>query len=197
MGGFITAAAISAAGAAYSADRASSAAGKSRKYKHRALDEQIRQYDQTREDWAPWREAGERAIGRLEDPNAFQQSPAYNFIRDEGMRNVGNQYAVRGGGGNAMKALTDWNRNMASTEWWNWRNDQRAMAGLGTTGNQGSQQAGQWMGNQYGNWADDMSSIAYQNAMAKSDAVNSGLSNIAYGMMMNPNAKDFTNFRKR
>ena len=197
MGGFITAAVITAAGAAYSADRAASAAKKSRKWQHRALDVQEEQYKQTREDWAPWREAGKNALANLQDPNAFQASPAYDFIRGEGMRDVENRYSVRGGGGNAMKDLVNFNKNLASTEWWNWRNDQRAMAGLGTTGNQASQQAGQWYGNAYQNVADNMGSIAYQNEMAKANAVNQGLSAVGYGIMMNPNAGDFSAVRQQ
>ena len=178
----ITASVISVAGTAYGASQMGKAGSKNRKLGRLQLEEEKRQYDQTREDWAPWREAGVRAIGELEDPNAFTASPGYNFIRDEGMRDIENRYSIKGGGGNAMKALNEYNKNLASTEWWNWRNDRRAMAGLGTTGTASTQRAGEnYMAGSRG-IRNDMMSMNYYDAMNRSDALNAGLSAITYGM---------------
>jgi hypothetical protein len=104
-------------------------------------------YEQSREDWAPWRDAGTNALANTQDPDAFETSPGYQFRVDEGNRNTENLFSVKGGGGNAMRALNDYNQNMASNEYGNWFNRQLATAGLGTTGNVYSQQSGQNMSN--------------------------------------------------
>ena len=86
-----------------------------------AIAEQRRQFDLTREDLAPWREQGGNALARLGrastgDMADFNVSPDYNFRRrTEGERDIGNSFAARGGAfsGNAMKALTQFNQNLA------------------------------------------------------------------------------------
>lgn len=103
-----------------------------------ATREQARQYDQTRDDFAPWRQTGTAALGRLDrastgDMSDFYRSPGYNFVRNEGQRDIGNSFAARGGAfsGNALKALTEYNQSLASTEYGNWWNRQAGLAGAG------------------------------------------------------------------
>lgn len=98
-----------------------------------ALAENRRQYDQTRTDMMPWMEAGRGALGRLQDPNAFQASPGYNFVRNEGMRGIENSFAARGGAasGNALRRLAEFNTGLASQEHGNWWNQQAGLAGVG------------------------------------------------------------------
>ena len=55
------------AGAKIASDATKDASRESRAGMDAATAEQSRQYDQTREDYAPWREMGEGAIGRMED----------------------------------------------------------------------------------------------------------------------------------
>lgn len=116
---------------------ASSAAAKqSRKGFDAATEEQRRQFDLTRSDFAPFLESGVNALGRLDDLSAgdfssFQASPGFDFRRSEGIRDVGNVFAGRGGGGNAMKALVDFNQKLASNEFNNFFNQQLALAGGG------------------------------------------------------------------
>ena len=70
-----------------------------------ATEESRRQYDQTRQDFAPWRAGGEDALNQLQDPNQyFEKSKGYQFRLDEGTRNLENRFSVGGGGGNAMRA---------------------------------------------------------------------------------------------
>lgn len=183
MGGFVTAAVIGAAGSAYAADKAAGSAKKGRKFQWAQLEEEQRQYDQTRDDWQPWRDAGVKAIENLNDPGAFMKSPAYNFIRDEGMRDVESRYSVKGGGGNAMKALTNWNKNNAATEYWNWRGDQRGMAGLGTQGTAQTQAAGQNYLAGAGRARDNLSSLHLWQGVQDANAMNAGLSSLTYGLM--------------
>jgi hypothetical protein len=98
-----------------------------------ALAENRRQYDQTRADMLPWMQAGQGALGRLQDPNAFQASPGYNFVRNEGQRGIENSFAARGGAasGNALRALSEFNTGLASQEHGNWWNQQAGLAGVG------------------------------------------------------------------
>jgi hypothetical protein len=101
-----------------------------------AVDENRRQYDTTRADMMPWLDAGRSALGRLENPNAsFQASPDYEFVRNEGMRDIGNSFAAHGGAfsGNALRALAERNANVASGEFGNWWNRQAGVAGVGQT----------------------------------------------------------------
>jgi hypothetical protein len=117
------------------ADGAKDAARASAAGSAAALAENRRQYDTTRQDMLPWLEAGRGALGRLNDPNAFTQSPGYNFVRNEGQRGIENSFAARGGAasGNALRALSEFNTGLASQEHNNWWNQQAGMAGLGQT----------------------------------------------------------------
>lgn len=108
-----------------------------------ATAEQRRQYDQTRQDFAPWRQTGKDALGRLNamsagDMSSFQASPGYNFVRQEGQRDIGNSFAARGGAlsGNALRALTQYNQSLASNEFGNFWNRQAGLAGVGQSATQ-------------------------------------------------------------
>jgi hypothetical protein len=109
-----------------------------------SIEELRRQYEQNRADQMPWLEAGRSALGRLQDPNGFQASPDYEFRRNQGMRGIGNYFGARGGAfsGNALKALNEYNSNLASGEFGNWFNRQASMAGLGQATAQGLGAAG-------------------------------------------------------
>ena len=69
------------------------------------------------------------------DPSVFQQSPGYQFIRDEGQRDLGNSFAARGGAfsGNALRGLSQFNQGLASQDYYNFVNQLNNMAGLGQT----------------------------------------------------------------
>lgn len=82
------------------------------------------------------------------DMSAFFTSPGYQFRRDEGMRGINNSFAARGGAlsGNALRALTDFNSNIASSEFGNYVNQLAGIAGVGqsatnTTATFGAQNA--------------------------------------------------------
>ena len=169
-----------------SADRAASKNSKTlNKGQNKSVAEQSRQYDQTRDDLAPWREAGEISLGNLADPNAnFQASPDYEFRRDEGMRGLGNVYGVKGGGGNAMKALNEWNSNIASNEFGNWwqRNFNMAEAGRGATNStaQAGQNAANMNSQTYMNHANNMAQVASDKYANINSAAQSAISNGLY-----------------
>lgn len=105
-----------------------------------AIAETRRQYDQSRADQLPWLNSGVAALGTLDrtaagDMSQFMASPDYNFRRNEGMRDIGSSFAARGGafGGNALRALSEFNSNLAGSEFGNWWNRTAARAGVGQT----------------------------------------------------------------
>ena len=129
---------VSAGVAIGSALLGASASKKAAKTQANAADaaaaESARQYDTTRADLAPWMQAGQNALGKLQDPNAsFMASPNYAFTKQQGMEGIQNQFAARGGAqsGNALKALADFNSNLASGQFNNWWNQQAGLAGVG------------------------------------------------------------------
>jgi hypothetical protein len=98
-----------------------------------AIAEGARQYDQSRSDQMPWLVSGRNALAELDDPNGFTASPDYNFVRSEGIRDIGNSFAARGGAlsGNALRAITDYGSNVASGEYGNWFSRRLNKAGMG------------------------------------------------------------------
>jgi hypothetical protein len=97
---------------------------------NRATDIGYAQFEQTREDNAPWRAAGEQALnkltGLLNDGSLtsrfagtnVQNEPGYAFGMNEGMRAIDNSASARGGiGGAALKAGTRYAQDYASTKY--------------------------------------------------------------------------------
>ncbi len=154
------------------------------------VEEQRRQYDQTRADYTPWRESGQNALGRLDrastgDATDFYKSAGYDFVRGEGMRDVENRFSVGGGGGNAMKALTDYTSGLASTEYGNWWNRQSGLAGQGYNATTGTAVAGANAANQIGGAYQNLGRGQANNAWAMGQGINNamqgGISNWLYG----------------
>ncbi len=106
--------------------------------------EQRRQYDLTRQDQAPWREAGLGGLNKMEyllgtgeaemkaDPDYgsllrdfgledFTKDPGYDFRLSEGEKGINRSLAARGGlfSGAAGKALSRYNQDFASNEYGN------------------------------------------------------------------------------
>jgi 2-polyprenyl-6-methoxyphenol hydroxylase-like FAD-dependent oxidoreductase len=150
----------SAIGANASSRAASTQAGAA----DRAAELQRQQFDRQVELQAPWREAGVRALGKLESAsdytpfsmNAFQADPGYGFRMSEGMKALERSAAARGGlmGGATGKALTRYGQDMGSQEYQNAFNRYQAerqarlgplqsLAGVGQTATNALGQAGQ------------------------------------------------------
>lgn len=128
-------AAVSAGVSAYGANKASKAQGKASRS---AIAEQQRQYDRTRKDQMPWLKVGGNALARLSAASrgslsGFRAAPDYKFVRAEGQRDIGNSFAARGGafGGNALRALTEFNQKTANQYYGDWWNRQAGLAGVG------------------------------------------------------------------
>ena len=110
----------------------------------RAADVQRSQFEQTREDQAPYRQAGYNALAELQRtagnvPAAFKfgdyefkADPSYGFRLAEGQKALERQAAARGGliSGGALKAATRFGQEMGSLEFGNAYN--RALTSYGT-----------------------------------------------------------------
>lgn len=110
----------------------------------RAAELQRQQFEQTRADQEPWRQAGINALGVMQQtagnvPGAFkfgmdqfQQDPGYAFRLSEGQKALDRTAAARGGliSGGALKAAQRYGQDMGSQEYQNAFN--RAYTGYGT-----------------------------------------------------------------
>lgn len=127
-----------------------------------AIDEQRRQYDQSREDMQPWLQAGTGALGRLTalssgDMSGFYNDPSYAFTRDQGLQSLERGASARGGmySGGADADRMKFASGLASQEYGNHWNRLAGLAGVGQTAAGGLASLGQSMasnvGNAYGN----------------------------------------------
>jgi len=191
MTAMITAAVVGVVGGAINANRTGNAiddaSQRSQSAADRAIEEDRRQYDQTREDWSDWRETGQNALKQINDPNEyFLSSPDYQWRLDEGTRNTENLFSVKGGGGNAMRALAEYGQNFASNEFGSWYDRQLSRAGLGTTGNAYTQRGGENATNNINNsrWrtADDQSSLGLYGAQQQAGYTNEILGTLMGGI---------------
>jgi hypothetical protein len=124
-------------GAASSRSAAKTQAGAAQQ----AADISQQQYEQTRQDLAPWRAAGEQALNKLIPMSEyqkfgmdqFQQDPGYAFRLSEGQKALDRSAAARGGliSGGAMKAAQRYGQEMGSQEFQNAYNRLAGIAQLG------------------------------------------------------------------
>jgi hypothetical protein len=111
------------------ASAATSAARTQADAANRAAQLQQNQFERQIELQAPYRQAGERALGKLElaseytpfGMDQFQQDPGYAFRLKEGQKALEQSAAARGGliSGNALRAATRYGQEMGSQEYTN------------------------------------------------------------------------------
>lgn len=171
------------------------AASAQRQAADQSIAEQRRQYDQTRADFAPWREAGGSALnmlsrayglnGQTPDQSAFFTSPGYDFRRTEGLRAIDRNRAARGllNSGAADKARMAYGEGLAANEYDSWWNRLAGVAGVGQNAANSTAAAG-------ANAANNISNSYMQagNARASSYAntgssINSGLNNVLFAYL--------------
>ena len=93
---------------------------------NRATDTQLQMFNQTREDQAPYREAGVTALGDIASRSDFfnhqfspedlktNLAPNYEFMRKQGEGGIANMANAMGGlGGNSLTAISKWNNDYA------------------------------------------------------------------------------------
>lgn len=102
---------------------------------------------------SPYVGATAPTAGGAPNLSSFYTSPDYNFRRTEGQRGIENSFAARGGAasGNALRALTEFNSQLASGEFGNYFNRLSTMAGLGSSATNTGINAGQNYANASGN----------------------------------------------
>jgi hypothetical protein len=154
-----------------------------------AAEESRKQYEQTRQDYSPYMKSGTDALGRLDrtatgDMTDFYTSPDYNFRRTEGTRGIGNQFAARGSGGNAMRALAEFNSGLAAGEFGNWWDRTSGMADRGmnattNVANAGSQNAAN-VGNAMIGRGNARANMHNEVGSSINKAVQGGISNYLY-----------------
>ena len=159
MSGIATAIAGSAiVGGVLQSNAAGRAASKQAASTDRATEEQARQYDQTREDYAPYREAGVKALGQYEtEINApvtsvdVMSDPGYQFGLSQGQLGLDRKAAAAGGrvSGAALKSAAEYANNYATTGYnaaYQRRQDRlnrlASLANIGQTATGGSAAAG-------------------------------------------------------
>jgi hypothetical protein len=130
---FVTAAVIAGGATLASSLIGANAANRAGKMQSEAADRaaelQNQQFQQTREDLAPYRTAGVNALGKLESmadytmfgPEQFSRDPGYGFRLSEGQKQLDRQAAIRGGqiSGSALKAAQRFGQEMGSQEYSN------------------------------------------------------------------------------
>jgi hypothetical protein len=145
-------------GALISSNSASDAADTQAQSSANGIAEQRRQYDQTRGDYTPYREAVKVALGQLQtEMNApvtaedAMSDPGYRFGQQQGQLGLDRKAAASGGrvSGAALKAASEYATNYATTGYsaaYQRRQDRlnrlAALANIGQTSTNGSAAAG-------------------------------------------------------
>jgi hypothetical protein len=169
---------------AYASDKA---ADKESAAYQSAIEEQRRQYDQSRADFMPWMNAGTDALNQLNNPReSFQASPGYEWARNEGIRDIGNSFSARGGAqsGNALRALSEFQTGLAQQDYGNWWNQQSQRAGLGQNAVTNVSNIGQNTAGNVGNYMAGQGVSRASGVMGKyssiGQGINQGVSNYLY-----------------
>ena len=119
----VVGAGIGLAGAAYSSHQARKAGDQQAEGTQRGIDENGRQYDQTRADHMPFLDAGKVALGQFAkendtplDVSNLQMDPGYEFARQQGQQGIDRQAAAAGGriSGASLKAAAQYSNNTAT-----------------------------------------------------------------------------------
>ena len=149
--------------------------------------------EQAREDVAPWREAGVKALETLQEkisegPGDFESSPGYEFRLSEGTKALERGAAARGNllGGAEQKALTRYGQDYATQDYDNFlrryyesMTPLQSLAGIGQSS--ASQTAGQAanLGTSVGNILTNTAANVGQTTMAGANAAAAGYINAA------------------
>lgn len=168
-------AAITVIGGALASNQANKGAQAQVDAQQAAIDEQRRQYDQTRADLGDYMGLGKAAIPGLTalnsgDYSGFLTSPDYLAALNQGQSQIDHGAAARGGlfGGGHTKDTVQFGSDLASQYLGNYRNSLFQQAGMGQNaaaglGGLGAGMAGN-IGNAYGNMGDARASAYNNNA---------------------------------
>lgn len=172
-----------------------------------AADLEQGRYEQSREDLAPWRQAGERALGGMQDlmygdpqeqMESLRSTPGYQFRLDEGLKALTRSSLAGSVSGNTHRALMERGQEYASDEFGQQYNRLASMAGLGQASTHyGAQLGAQSAGRQGGyltSAADTRGAAGIGRANVYADTLGSLASagSQAYGAYNAPGGTPFT-----
>jgi hypothetical protein len=142
-------------------------------------------YNQNRADAAPYRAAGQQALGQYAANVAmpFTQTPGYQYTQDEAMRAVMANQSARGlvNSGSTLRALQDRAANLADQNYGNYMNRLAALTGIGQTATGQGMAAGQGYGGQ-------ASGVIGQGTAAANNFLTQGAGALASGQNQAANA---------
>ncbi len=204
-------------GAAIGAVASNSAAKKQAGAAKDAAGMQMDQYNQTRADQADWRTAGSNSLADIAklQPQFQHQfnaddlkaglAPNYDWRLAQGQAANQNAAGVSGGlvGGNALKGLQDYTQNAAGDAYQQAFNNYNAqqtnifnrlstIAGLGSTANQTTAQAGTAAANNAGNYLTSGAAASAAGTVGASNAVSNGIGNYLGWNYLNRNSSSPT-----
>lgn len=154
-----------------------------------SIAEQRRQYDTTRADFAPYREAGTGALdmlsraygigGNAPDMSQFTASPGYQFRYDQGLQAIDRGAAARGllHSGGAVKAEQRFGEGLAANEFGDWWNRLAGVAGVGQQAAGTTAQAGQSAANNISQSYTNAGNARASSYANTGSAINSGINN--------------------
>jgi len=195
------------ASASSSASAASKAAKSSAAAAAYAAQLQDQQYQTTREDYAPYRQAGYNALTQMQAPSFYKDfkysnmtsDPGYSFRLNQGQKAINNSAAARGGlqSGKALKAAAAYGQEMGSQEYNNAYsrymqsktqnfNQYATISGLGQTANAATTASGTNAANNNALYAINNATNQGNSYLASANAWNSayqGIGNSLGGMM--------------
>lgn len=206
---------IGAAGSAYAGSKG---AGAQEDAANKAQNTQLYMYDQSRNDQAPYRNAGYTALGQLGAGTApggefnrnftgadFVKDPGYDFRLSQGQRGVEASAAARGGvlSGAALKGVDEFNQNFASNEYQNaysrFNNDQTtrfnrlaSIAGVGQTSAAQTGALGANAANQIGSAQIGAGNAAAAGYVGTANAINSGAQTLGNYYLQRQYAQPYT-----
>ena len=149
----------------------------------KSIAEQRRQFNLLREDYAPYREAGERALTQMEamtDPSQdydLEGTEAYQFRREQGQRALNNTLAATGNrfSGRAAKEAMRFGQGLASQEFGQQYNRLAGLAGTGQTATGQTGQAGMQMAGNVGQAYQQMGQAQAQASLGQAGAMNQAI----------------------
>jgi hypothetical protein len=150
-----------------------------------AIAEQRRQFDLSRGDLAPWREAGGQAIGQgfsmLQPGYDHTTSPGYQFRLDEGLRGVENSAAARGllQSGGTLKGIERYAEGMAASDFNDHFNRMMSVASGGQQAATSGAQLGQQSAQNIGNLLTQQGNAKASGYMGQANAWSQGMGNLA------------------
>lgn len=192
-------------GALIGSSASKSAASTQAEASYYAADLQQKQYEQTREDMAPWRETGEVALAELADlyglptegrpagegtreerqtaaQDRFFTSPGYEFRLDEGIRAVERSASARGrlGSGATERELTRYGQGLASQEFGNYANRLSSLAGQGQTATAQTGAFGAQAAQTQGQYVADAGTARASGYTGSAEAITGGIRDLSY-----------------